>query len=229
MQTVIITGANGNLGTTVTETFLKSGYRVLATVAKETMLTDLPQHPQLVAQVIDLIDEEAVAAWIDRVWNEYGSIHGALMLAGGFAMGGIDATPAAAIQQQVALNFSTAYHVARPLFSKMYEAGQGRMVFIGARPALEPDQGKNMLAYGLSKSMLFKLAEYLNAAAKGKDIAVSVVAPSTIDTPANRAAMPDADPGKWVSREKLAATLLFLFSDAASIIREPVVKVYNNA
>ena len=63
---------------------------------------------------------------------------------------------------------------------------KGDIVFIGARPALNPAQGKNLIAYGLSKSLLFKLAEYLNEAAKGESVSVSVVAPSTLDTPLNR-------------------------------------------
>ena len=87
------------------------------------------------------------------------------------------------VQKQIALNFDTAYHVARPLLKHFKEQGSGSLVFVGARPALDPQAGKNMIAYALSKSLLFQLAEYINAEHKGTDITASVIVPSTIDTP----------------------------------------------
>jgi NAD(P)-dependent dehydrogenase (short-subunit alcohol dehydrogenase family) len=111
----------------------------------------------------------------------------------------------------------------------MMEQNNGRIVFIGARPALQASAGKNLIAYGLSKSLLFKLAEYLNAEAKGKNITVSVIAPSTIDTEPNRKSMSDADFDKWVKPEALAEVLEFLMSEKGNVLRETVLKVYNNA
>jgi NAD(P)-dependent dehydrogenase (short-subunit alcohol dehydrogenase family) len=86
-----------------------------------------------------------------------------------------------------------------------------------------------MIAYGLSKSLLFKLADYLNAEAKGKNVTVTVVAPSTLDTELNRKSMPDADPEKWVKPAALAEILEFVVSDSAMPLRETVLKVYNNS
>ena len=111
----------------------------------------------------------------------------------------------------------------------MVENNFGRIVFIGARPALKAEAGKSLIAYGLSKSLLFKLAEYINADAKGKNITASVLAPSTIDTPPNRKSMPDTDPSKWVKPEALAEIMEFIVSDKSSALRETVLKVYNNA
>jgi NAD(P)-dependent dehydrogenase (short-subunit alcohol dehydrogenase family) len=128
-----------------------------------------------------------------------------------------------------ALNFETAYFFARPLFTQMLSNGYGRLVFMGARPALRPEQGKGALAYALTKSMLFELAELLNATAKGKNVVASVVAPSTIDTAINRQSMPDADPNLWVKPEEIAALLEFICSDQSNTLREPVYKIYNNA
>jgi NAD(P)-dependent dehydrogenase (short-subunit alcohol dehydrogenase family) len=111
----------------------------------------------------------------------------------------------------------------------MKENGSGRIVFIGSRPALEAKAGKELIAYGLSKSLLFKLAEYINAEAKGKNVTATVVVPSTIDTPLNRKNMPDANPDKWVKPEALANILEFIVSDKSSPLRETVLKVYNNS
>jgi NAD(P)-dependent dehydrogenase (short-subunit alcohol dehydrogenase family) len=229
MKTVIITGANGNLGTAVTRAFLDKGYQVVATVITEAMKADIAVQERLDVQVVDLSNEAAAASFIENVITTYKTVDAALMLVGGFAMGNIAATPFADIQKQIALNFETAYHVARPLFQHMINNSNGRLVFIGARPALEASQGKDLLAYGLSKSLLFKLAEYLNAEAKGKNITATVVAPSTLDTPLNRKSMPDTDPAIWVKPEALAEILEFIVSDKSLPIRESVIKVYNNA
>ena len=229
MQTVIITGANGNLGSAVTNAFLEKGYRVIATVINESMHAGMPAHPNLQVATVDLNNEQATSDFLSAAIETHQKIDAALLLVGGFAMGDVYATTMADIQKQIALNFETAYHVARPLFRHMLEQGQGRLVFIGARPALEASQGKNLLAYGLSKSLLFKLAEYLNAEAKGKDVSATVVVPSTLDTPLNRKSMPDTDPAIWVKPSALAAILEFMVSDNAAPLRETVLKVYNNA
>jgi NAD(P)-dependent dehydrogenase (short-subunit alcohol dehydrogenase family) len=131
------------------------------------------------------------------------------------------------------LNFETAYFPARILFQHMLQNGHGRLVFIGARPALKPEQGKGTLGYALSKGLLFHLAELLNATAKGKNVVASVVVPSTIDTAINRQSMPDADPAAWVKPEQVAeqvASLLeFICSEKGDALRDPVYKIYNNA
>jgi len=229
MKTVIITGANGNLGSAVTKTFLEKGYHVVATVMAEAMITDLPPHQNLEVQVVNLADEAVAASFVQAVVTKYQTVDAALMLVGGFAMGNIAATAITDIQQQIALNFETAYHITRPLFQHMMETGNGRLVFIGARPAIEASQGKNLIAYGLSKSLLFKLAEYLNEEAKGKNVTATVVAPSTLDTPLNRKSMPDVDPSVWVKPSDLAEILEFVVSEKSAALRESVLKVYNNA
>ena len=107
--------------------------------------------------------------------------------------------------------------------------GYGRLVFIGARPAINAAQGKNLVAYALSKSLLFKLEEFINEENKGTNVVASVVIPSTIDTEINRKSMPDADPENWVKPSEIAEVLEFICSEKGSVIREPIYKVYNNA
>ena len=229
MKTVLITGANGNLGSAVTNEFLTKGYQVIATVMAENMIADLGTHERLDIRVVNLGNAFETGELVRSVVDTYQKIDAALMLVGGFAMGSISATSANDIDKQIELNFKTAYHVTQPLFQHMMDNGTGRLVFIGARPALEASQGKNLVAYGLSKSLLFKLAEYLNEEAKGKNVTATVVAPSTLDTPLNRKSMPDTDPAIWVKPSALAEILEFIVSDKNLPIRESVIKVYNNA
>jgi NAD(P)-dependent dehydrogenase (short-subunit alcohol dehydrogenase family) len=229
MKTILITGANGNLGSAVTNTFLKKGYQVIATVMKESMIADFEANEHLDVKVVDLANEEATLVFVKTCIESYTKIDAALLLAGGFAAGNIYETKPADIDAQINLNFKTALHVVQPMFQHMMDQEQGRIVFIGARPALVPSQAKGMLAYALSKSLLFRLAEVLNETAKGKNVTATVVAPSTLDTPINRKSMPNADPSDWVKPEALAELLEFAVSDTSSIVREGVIKAYNNA
>ena len=229
MKTVIITGANGNLGSAVTKEFLDKGYQVVATVIAEAMKADFTAADRLEVRVVNLTDEGETHTFIQSVIGKYKKIDAALMLVGGFAMGNIATTSGVDIDKQLSLNFKTAYHVTKPLFRHMMENENGRLIYIGARPAIEPSQGKDLLAYGLSKSLLFKLAEYLNEEAKGKNVSATVVAPSTLDTPLNRKSMPDTNPSTWVKPSALAEILEFVVSEKGGPLRETILKVYNNA
>jgi NAD(P)-dependent dehydrogenase (short-subunit alcohol dehydrogenase family) len=229
MKTVIITGANGNMGKAVTKEFLDKNYRVIVTITNESSKTDFQPNPNLEIVVVNLTDEKETLAFIEKTIQNYSVIDAALLLVGGFAMGDISTTTGDDLHQQISLNFETAYYTTRPLFGHMMKNKKGKIVFIGARPALNPAQGKSLIAYALSKSLLFKLAEILNEAAKGLNISVSVVAPSTLDTPANRKSMPDANPDNWVKPSEIAETLEFLVSDKSNALRETVLKIYNNA
>jgi NAD(P)-dependent dehydrogenase (short-subunit alcohol dehydrogenase family) len=228
MKTIIITGASGNLGSVVTKKFLDSGYRVVATVIHEDFAKDLTAHPNLQVDTVNLTNETESCSFVQRTISKYKQIDAALMLVGGFAAGDIQATGGAELQKQYSLNFETAYFVTRPAFNHMMEKGSGRLAFIGARPALHAADGKNLLAYALGKSLLFKLAEFLNEEARGKNITATVIVPSTMDTPANRKYMPLTNPVDLVKPEQLADVLEFVVSEKSSGLREPVLKVYNN-
>ena len=229
MKKIIITGANGNLGSAVTKFFLEKGYTLITTVHNEDAKKEMPQHPNLEVEAVNLANEPETASFVQKVIASHGTIDAALMLVGGFTTGKIENTKTEDIKNQIALNFETAYNITQPLYQHMLQNGYGRLVFIGARPALQAADGKNLVAYALSKSLLFKLAEFINKAAKGKNITATVVVPSTIDTPPNRKNMPEANPGNWVKAEDLAEILEFVCSDKATALRETVLKVYNNA
>jgi NAD(P)-dependent dehydrogenase (short-subunit alcohol dehydrogenase family) len=229
VKTVIITGANGNLGTAVTKEFLNKNYRVLATVSSERAMADFETHPNLDIYVVNLTRENETYEFVQNAIQKYGIIDSALLLVGGFAMGALAETNGDDLHKQIALNFETAYYVTRPVFAHLVKNKKGTIVFIGARPALNPAQGKGLIAYSLSKSLLFKLAEFLNEEARGMNISVSVVVPSTLDTPVNRTSMPEANPDNWVKPTEIAETLEFLVSDKSNSLRETVLKIYNNA
>src|SRR5258708_38883681 len=228
-KTILITGANGNLGAATVKKFLDEGYMVIAVDHSGTHLGFAASHDNFELRSVELTEEPAVETFMEEVVELYGRIDGALFLAGGFAMGDIGATNGEALKKMYSLNFETAYFSARILFRHMLQNGYGRLVFMGARPALNPEQGKGAMGYALSKSLLFHLAELLNATAKGKNVVASVVAPSTIDTAINRQSMPDADPSAWVKPEQVATLLEFICSEKGDALREPIYKIYNNS
>lgn len=228
-KTILVTGANGNLGVATVKKLLEEGYRVIGVDQSGTHLGFAADHDDFELKSVDAGDEAAVATFVEEVIELEGHVDGALLLVGGFAMGDIHATGGEDLRKMYNLNFETAYFFARPLFQHMLDNGYGRIVFMGARPAILPEQGKGALAYSLTKNLLFELAQLLNASAKGKNVVVSVVAPSTIDTAVNRASMPDADHTSWVKPEDIAGVLEFICSDKGNALREPIYKVYNNA
>ena len=228
-KTILITGANGNLGTAVVKKFLDDDYKVIAVDRSGSHLGFADRHPQFELHSIELTSESDSSAFVKEAASLYGNIDCGVLLAGGFEMGGIDSTDIAQLRKMFTLNFETAYNIARPLFQHMLQNGYGRLVFTGARPGLNLEEGANKIAYALSKSLLFSLAEILNKEAKGKNVIVSVIAPSTIDTPPNRKDMPDANFNNWVKPEQIADVLSFICSDKGNVLREPVYKVYNNA
>ncbi len=228
MKTIIITGADGHLGTATVRKFLAEGYRVVAVDKSGSNLEITRTKGEFELHALDLSNEDASEKFVNDIISRHGTIEGGLMLVGGFAMGGIETTTGADLKKMYSLNFETAYFLARPLFRHMIQKGYGRLVFIGARPAIKPSQGKGTIAYALSKSLLFNLADILNAQAKEKNVVASVVVPSTIDTELNRKSMPEADPGNWVKAEQIAEVLEFICSEKGLPLREPVYKVYNN-
>jgi NAD(P)-dependent dehydrogenase (short-subunit alcohol dehydrogenase family) len=228
-KTIIITGANGNLGAATVKKMLDEGYKVVAVDHSGSHLGFASSNTNFELKQVDLSDEKGVDVFVREVIEMHGKVDGALLLVGGFAMGDIASTDGEALRKMYSLNFETAYFIARSLFQHMLNNGYGRLVFIGARPALKPEQGKGVMAYSLTKAMLFHLAELLNAEAKGRNVVASVVAPSTIDTPQNRESMPGADPANWVKPEQIAEVLEFICSEKGMPVRESVYKVYNNA
>jgi NAD(P)-dependent dehydrogenase (short-subunit alcohol dehydrogenase family) len=227
-KNVIITGASGNLGKATVERFLNAGFKVIATVSPGKSLGYETSAKVEVFQV-DLTNADDAASFVKDATSKFRSIDAAVLLVGGFGMGKLKDTAIESIRKMIALNFETAYNIAKPVVLKMEETGSGRIILVGSRPGLKSNEGKNSMAYSLSKSLVFKLAEMLNAEYGKKNISTHVIVPSLLDTPENRKAMPDANYADWVKTEDVAETIHFLCSDKGALIRESVVKVYGNS
>lgn len=222
---VIVTGASGNLGGLVVQKLRSAGYTVLGTVGSPGSAASL-QKQGIMAEPLDLSDEVAVQQYVAKLGMDAGA---AILTVGGYATGNFCETDGEVLRQMYSLNFETAYFMAKALLPVFSRRGGGHIILVGARPALRPDQGINAVAYALSKKLVFYLAELINAYGQEKNISASVIVPSTIDTPANREALPQADFSKWVRPEAIADAILFLLSDSGRQIREGVIKLYNEA
>jgi len=229
MKTVIITGASGNLGRACVEKFLQAGYKVVATVTPgKTLGFEVTGSVETFAA--DLTDEEAVEKVMADIIKKYKTIDASLLLVGGYASGGLKDTNGTVLKKMFTLNFDSAYYVVRPLFQHMLgQVNGGRIIFVGSRPALVPKDANRSLGYALSKSLLFKLADSLNEAGSASNVTASVVVPSTIDTPANREAMPKSDFTTWVKPEEIADAMVHLCSLESNAWRETVVKLYGRS
>ena len=225
-KNVLITGASGNLGKAAVEKFIAAGFNVIATASPRGLGY---QIPGLSVYEADLTDEHSVEQAITKIISEHHTIDVAILTVGAFALGSIETTDGAAIQKMMSLNFNTAYFTSRAVFKQMLVQQMGRIIFIGARPALVASEGKNTMAYALSKSLIFKLAELLNAEAGKKDVVSAVIVPGVIDTPENRKSNPTANYSDWVTPEAIVESMLFLVSPNANALREPVLKLYSNS
>src|SRR5688572_22962661 len=229
MKLAIVTGASGNLGQAVVKKFLDEGYKVIGTVIpNDPVLLEISNN-NFEKKIVDLGNEEDAYTFISSVITENKNIDVAVLTVGGFAMGKIADTRTADILEQYKLNFETAYNTARPVFVQMMKQNSGRIFMIGSKPGLSAANGKGMIAYGLAKSIIFRLAGLMNDEAKGSNVVTNVIVPSTIDTTQNRESMPDAKFDYWVKPEAIADIILFYWTDGASVIRVPIIKVYNNS
>lgn len=222
---VIVTGASGNLGGVVVQKLKSAGYTVLGTVGSQGSAASL-QKQGIMAAPLDLSDEAAVQQYVAGLDTD---VSAAVLTVGGFTAGGFDKTDGETLRKMYSLNFETAYFLVRALLPVFASRGGGQVILVGTRPALLADEGKNLIAYSLSKKLVFYLAELINAHGREKNINATVIVPSTIDTPPNRKAMPDADFSKWVTPEAIADTIHFLLSDSGRQVRESVIKLYNEA
>lgn len=228
MKNVLITGASGNLGKATVEKFLAEGYHVIATVSPGKSL-GYEVTGALTTYEADLTNEMSVEEVIRKIIVNHQSIDVAILTVGGYAQGTIQTTDGGAIQKMISLNFNTTYFVTRPVFNQMLLQKAGRIVLIGSRPALSAIEGKNTVAYALSKSLVFKLAELLNAESAGQNVITSVIVPGVIDTPSNRKANPTANFSDWVTPEEIANAMTYLISADGKTLREPILKMYSNS
>ncbi|ALD92825.1 SDR family NAD(P)-dependent oxidoreductase [Cupriavidus gilardii] len=225
-KTVLITGAAGNLGRAVADAFARAGAR-LVLVDRPGVSPALPAGEHLAVEA-DLLDAAAVKRVVEQAIGSARRIDVVCNLAGGFGMGPVVGEGAdAQWERMFDLNLRTVLNVSRAVVPHMIAAGGGRIVNVGANSSARGLA--QMGAYCASKDALARLTEALSAEVRDQGIHVNAVLPSVLDTPENRAAMPDADASRWVDPAALADAILFLASDAARAIHGALLPVVNRA
>ena len=222
-QIVLITGAKGGLGTNVTEAFLAAGAMVIGS-SRAIADSDFP-NPRFAAIAADLTDGQAAQKLADCVIHRFQRIDTAVHVMGGFAGGKpIAETDDTTWDKMMSLNLKSAVNLLRAVLPHMRRAKAGRIIAIGSRNAAEPQA--NLSAYNASKAALVSLLG--TAALENKDVGITanVILPATMNTDANRKAMPGADPAKWVQPEDVAALAAFLASPAGAQITGAAIPVY---
>jgi NAD(P)-dependent dehydrogenase (short-subunit alcohol dehydrogenase family) len=219
-KVVVVTGASGALGKVVAEVALARGARVAGVDHAASQIPATANRIELGG--VDLTDAAQAKKAIDAVVAHFGRLDALINIAGGFAFETVAEGDPKTWQRMYALNVLTALNASQSALPHLAASRSGRIVNVGAMGALQA--GPGMGAYAASKAGVHRLTEALAAEWKGK-ITVNAVLPSTIDTAANRASMPNADFEKWVTPEELANVILFLASDAASAVTGALLPV----
>lgn len=224
-RTAVVTGGTGGLGAAVTHAFLDAGWRVVVPYNAPHELDRVTAHEDLELIEADLTDRGAVT----RVMAAAGpSLRALVNLVGGFHAGDrVHETPVETFETQLTLNLRPTYLACAAAIPAMLAAGEGAIVCVSSRAALQPFAGG--AAYATAKGAVLAFADALHAEYNDDGIRTNAILPSVIDTPANRAAMPDADASKWVSPEEIARTILFLCSPESSAVGGAHVPVYGRA
>ena len=224
---VLITGAAGALGHAVVSHFAARG-APLALLGRDrgALAALLEEHPKSdgLPLAVDLLDRGAVAAAVEQAVARFGGVDAAVHLAGGFTMGdAVHATDQATWQQMFDINVGTMLSSVAAVVPVMLRQKRGYIVNVGAASAQRG--AANMAAYIASKSALMRITESMSAELRDEGIHVNAVLPTIIDTPANRKAMPKADPARWVAPAALAEVIGFLASDAARAVHGALIPV----
>ena len=228
---VVVTGATGALGTAVCRAFVDAGARVFGTFVHDGEIARFDAALGAARGSIelvrtDVVDEASVAALFQKV-DGHGRLGAVVHVAGGFAMGALDAAPVATWDAQMGLNAKSFFLVAREAVRRMKAQKSGSIVAVGSRGGVDPSA--NAVLYGASKAALHAMVRGLGDELKGTGVSVNAVLPSTIDTPANRASMPDADFSRWVRPEAIATTIVALTDGHLPRTSGALVPVYGDA
>jgi len=228
-RTVVITGGTGALGSAVVQILLDAGASVFIPAHRPPNPADAPwlRHDRVrVIAPVDVGDERAIESFYQSLPSLWASVH----TVGGFTASPIDKTSLSDFRKIMEINATTCFLCCREAVRKIRgitPAAGGRIVNVAARPAVIATAG--LTAYAASKAAVVSMTTTLAEELAGERIWINAVLPSTMDTPANRAAMPDADFSKWPKVEEVAATIAFLASPQNAVTRQALVPVYGQS
>jgi len=226
IETVIITGATGNLGRAVADAFdVRGANLVLVGRSRDSLARHFgDEGPRRLFVAADLVAQQDANAVAGAAAARFGRIDVLCNLAGGFRMGEpVHETSDETWQFLFDLNARSVLDMARAVVPKMLASGGGRIVNVAAYAALKASA--NVGAYAASKSVVIRLTEAMSAELRAHGINVNCVLPTTLDTPQNRQAMPDVDPARWVAPADLASIIAFLASPAARALHGAAIPV----
>jgi NAD(P)-dependent dehydrogenase (short-subunit alcohol dehydrogenase family) len=224
-RSVVVTGGTGGLGAAVTRAFLDDGDRVVVPWLFERELERVEEHERLALVQADLTDPAAAAEVVAAACDDLGAL---VNLVGGFAQAGrVHETAVDDFEKQLRLNLRPTYLMCAAAVPRLLAAGGGAIVCVSSRAAVRPFAGA--AGYITAKAAVLAFVDVLHAEYKDDGIRANAILPSTIDTPANRQAMPDADFDSWVTPEEIARVVRFLCSDDAAVTSGGHVPVYGRA
>lgn len=225
-RTVMITGAGGNLGRAVADAFAAQGANLVLLDLDRARLEQIygADHPQRLLLAGNLLDKNELGAAVETVVERFTRIDVLCNVAGGFRMGSaVHETSDQDWDFLLNLNARSVLNTAHAVVPLMLKAGSGKIVNVAANSA---QRGlAQMGAYCASKDVVIRLTESMASELRDSNINVNCVMPSIIDTPENRAAMPDADASRWVAPDALAEVIVFLASDAARAVHGAALPV----
>ena len=228
-RVAIVTGGAGALGGAVTGRLLADGARVAVPLELAEHGDPLRERiasadrDRLSMEVVDASDLDAMTRYADAVARRHGRIDILVALVGGFAGGALVETDRATWDRMLTMNLTATFVATRAVAPHMVAAGRGRIVTIGSRSVVPP--GPGFIAYTTAKNGVIAFTQALARELQVSGITVNTILPSTMDTPANRAAMPDSDRKGWVTVESVAGVIAYLASDAAAHVTGALLPV----
>jgi NAD(P)-dependent dehydrogenase (short-subunit alcohol dehydrogenase family) len=228
-STAIVTGGTGGLGSAVVAQLLDDGWRVVVPWIVERELERIREREGLELVRADLFDADAVTDVVAvAARSPEAPLRGVVNLVGGFAAGGrVHDTPIDEFEKQFRLNLRPTYLVTQAALPHMVQGGAGSIVCVGTRAALRPFSGA--AGYISSKAAVIAFAQAVAVEYRDDGIRCNVILPSVIDTPANRASMPNAEHGRWVKPAEIATVVAHLLTDEALPTSGAAIPVYGRA
>lgn len=228
-RVVVVTGGSGALGQAVTRRFLGEGAIVCVPWVVDREREQLEKsvtgeaRSRLMLERCDVLDDAAVGKLVAALVERHRRLDVVVSAVGGFAMGELVQTDRALWDKMLALNLTSAYVIARAALPHMLTAGAGRVVAVASRAVVPPVGG--FIGYTVAKAGVIAFVQALAAETRERGVTVNAVLPSTMDTPANRAAMPDVDPKTWVPVDEVSAAIAFLAAESSGHVNGTLLAI----